>query len=113
MVTDEYCETTTSGIYAMGDLTGAPWLAHKASHEGVLVAEKIAGKSVRPINHCYSGLYLLLPSNCIGWLDQGSGSKAGYKINVGKFPFIGNGKAIALGKKGFIKQYLTQVLVSC
>ena len=40
VVTDEYCETTASGIYAIGDLTGAPWLAHKASHEGVLVAEK-------------------------------------------------------------------------
>ena len=105
VVTDEYCETTTSGIYAIGDLTGAPWLAHKASHEGVLVAEKIAGQSVKPINPiAIPGCTYSYPQIASVGLTEAQAQKAGYKINVGKFPFIGNGKAIALGEKeGFIK----------
>ena len=105
VVTDEYCETTTSGIYAIGDLTGAPWLAHKASHEGVLVAEKIAGQSVKPINPiAIPGCTYSYPQIASVGLTEVQAQKAGYKINVGKFPFIGNGKAIALGEKeGFIK----------
>ena len=105
VVTDEYCETTTSGIYAIGDLTGAPWLAHKASHEGVLVAEKIAGQSVKPINPiAIPGCTYSYPQIASVGLTEAQAQKAGYKINVGKFPFIGNGKAFALGEKeGFIK----------
>ena len=105
VVTDEYCETTASGIYAIGDLTGAPWLAHKASHEGVLVAEKIAGQSVKPINPiAIPGCTYSYPQIASVGLTEAEAQKAGYKINVGKFPFIGNGKAIALGEKeGFIK----------
>lgn len=105
VVTNEYCETTTSGIYAIGDLTGAPWLAHKASHEGVLVAEKIAGQSVKPINPiAIPGCTYSYPQIASVGLTEAQAQKAGYKINVGKFPFIGNGKAIALGEKeGFIK----------
>ena len=105
VVTDEYCETTASGIYAIGDLTGAPWLAHKASHEGVLVAEKIAGQSVKPINPiAIPGCTFSYPQIASVGLTEAQAQKAGYKINVGKFPFIGNGKAIALGEKeGFIK----------
>ena len=105
VVTDEYCETTTSGIYAIGDLTGAPWLAHKASHEGVLVAEKIAGQCVKPINPiAIPGCTYSYPQIASVGLTEAQAQKAGYKINVGKFPFIGNGKAIALGEKeGFIK----------
>ena len=105
VVTDEYCETTTSGIYAIGDLTGAPWLAHKASHEGVLVAEKMAGQSVKPINPiAIPGCTYSYPQIASVGLTEAQAQKAGYKINVGKFPFIGNGKAIALGEKeGFIK----------
>ena len=105
VVTDEHCETTTSGIYAIGDLTGAPWLAHKASHEGVLVAEKIAGQSVKPINPiAIPGCTYSYPQIASVGLTEAQAQKAGYKINVGKFPFIGNGKAIALGEKeGFIK----------
>ena len=105
VVTDEYCETTTSGIYAIGDLTGAPWLAHKASHEGVLVAEKIAGQSVKPINPiAIPGCTYSYPQIASVGLTEAEAQKAGYKINVGKFPFIGNGKAIAMGEKeGFIK----------
>ena len=105
VVTDEYCETTASGIYAIGDLTGAPWLAHKASHEGMLVAEKIAGQSVKPINPiAIPGCTYSYPQIASVGLTEAQAQKAGYKINVGKFPFIGNGKAIALGEKeGFIK----------
>ena len=105
VVTDEYCETTSSGIYAIGDLTGAPWLAHKASHEGVLVAEKIAGQSVKPINPItIPGCTYSYPQIASVGLTEAQAQKAGYKINVGKFPFIGNGKAIAMGEKeGFIK----------
>ena len=105
VVTDEYCETTASGIYAIGDLTGAPWLAHKASHEGVLVAEKIAGQSVKPINPItIPGCTYSYPQIASVGLTEAQAQKAGYKINVGKFPFIGNGKAIAMGEKeGFIK----------
>mgnify|MGYP000276846176 FL=1 len=105
VVTDEYCETTASGIYAIGDLTGAPWLAHKASHEGVLVAEKMAGQSVKPINPiAIPGCTYSYPQIASVGLTEAQAQKAGYKINVGKFPFIGNGKAIALGEKeGFIK----------
>ena len=105
VVTDEYCETTTSGIYAIGDLAGAPWLAHKASHESVLVAEKIAGQSVKPINPiAIPGCTYSYPQIASVGLTEAQAQKAGYKINVGKFPFIGNGKAIALGEKeGFIK----------
>ena len=105
VVTDEYCETTTSGIYAIGDLAGAPWLAHKASHEGVLVAEKIAGQSVKPINPiAIPGCTYSNPQIASVGLTEAQAQKAGYNINVGKFPFIGNGKAIALGEKeGFIK----------
>ena len=105
VVTDEYCETTTSGIYAIGDLAGAPWLAHKASHEGVLVAEKIAGQSVKPINPiAIPGCTYSYPQIASVGLTEAQAQKEGYKITVGKFPFIGNGKAIALGEKeGFIK----------
>ena len=105
VVTDEYCETTRSGIYAIGDLTGAPWLAHKASHEGVLVAEKIAGQSVKPINPiAIPGCTYSYPQIASVGLTEAQAQKEGYKITVGKFPFIGNGKAIALGEKeGFIK----------
>ena len=105
VVTDEYCETTASGIYAIGDLTGAPWLAHKASHEGVLVAEKIAGQTVKPINPiAIPGCTYSYPQIASVGLTEAQAQKEGYKITVGKFPFIGNGKAIALGEKeGFIK----------
>jgi dihydrolipoamide dehydrogenase len=105
VVTNEYCETNVAGIYAIGDLTGAPWLAHKASHEGTLVAEKIAGHSVQPINPiAIPGCTYSYPQIASVGLTEAQAKKAGYKINVGKFPFIGNGKAIALGEQdGFIK----------
>ena len=83
VVTDEYCETTASGIYAIGDLTGAPWLAHKASHEGVLVAEKIAGQSVKPINPiAIPGCTYSYPQIASVGLTEAQAQKAGYKLSL-------------------------------
>ena len=105
VVTNEYCETNIAGIYAIGDLTGAPWLAHKASHEGTLVAEKITGHIVQPINpNAIPGCTYSYPQIASVGLTEAQAQKAGYKIKVGKFPFKANGKAIALGEQdGFIK----------
>ena len=105
VVTNEYCETNIAGIYAIGDLTGAPWLAHKASHEGTLVAEKITGRIVQPINpNAIPGCTYSYPQIASVGFTEAQAQKDGYKIKVGKFPFKGNGKAIALGEQdGFIK----------
>lgn len=105
VVTNEYCETNIPGIFAIGDLTGAPWLAHKASHEGALVAEKVAGKRVKPLNPiAIPGCTYSYPQIASVGLTEAQAKEVGYKINVGKFPFKGNGKALALGEKdGFVK----------
>ena len=105
IVTNEYCETNIPGIFAIGDLTGAPWLAHKASHEGALVAEKVAGKRVKPLNPiAIPGCTYSYPQIASVGLTEAQAKEGGYRINVGKFPFKGNGKALALGEKdGFIK----------
>ena len=99
------CRTNVEGLYAIGDVTGAPWLAHKASHEGVMVAEVIAGE--QPHADPAGGdrrLHLFPPAGGERRPDRGQGQGAGYEVKVGKFPFIGNGKAIALGEaEGFIK----------
>ena len=105
IVTNEYCETNIPGIFAIGDLTGAPWLAHKASHEGALVAEKVAGKRVKPLNRiAIPGCTYSYPQIASVGLTEAQAKEGGYRINVGKFPFKGNGKALALGEKdGFVK----------
>ena len=105
IVTNEYCETNIPGIFAIGDLTGAPWLAHKASHEGALVAEKVAGKRVKPLNPiAIPGCTYSYPQIASVGLTEAQAKEVGYSINVGKFPFKGNGKALALGEKdGFVK----------
>ena len=105
IVTNEYCETNIPGIFAIGDLTGAPWLAHKASHEGALVAEKVAGKRVKPLNPiAIPGCTYSYPQIASVGLTEAKAKEVGYSINVGKFPFNGNGKALALGEKdGFVK----------
>ena len=105
IVTNEYCETNIPGIFAIGDLTGAPWLAHKASHEGALVAEKVAGKRVKPLNPiAIPGCTYSYPQIASVGLTEAQAKEVGYSINVGKFPFNGNGKALALGEKdGFVK----------
>ncbi len=105
VVTDEYCRTGVPGLYAIGDIAGAPWLAHKASHEGVMVAELIAGKHPHPIKPTsIAGCTYCQPQVASVGLTEEKAKAAGYELKVGRFPFIGNGKAIALGEaEGFIK----------
>ncbi|MEM6972201.1 MAG: dihydrolipoyl dehydrogenase [Pseudomonadota bacterium] len=106
VVTDPYCRTGIEGVWAIGDIAGAPWLAHKASHEGVMVAELIAGKNdvhaVAPTS--IPGCTYCNPQIASVGLTEAKAKEAGYKVKVGRFPFIGNGKAIALGEpEGIIK----------
>jgi len=103
--TDAHCETAEPGVYAIGDVTGAPWLAHKASHEGVIVAEHIAGKHPHPLNVLgIPGCTYSHPQVASVGLTEKKAKDAGYEVKVGRFPFIGNGKAIALGEtEGMIK----------
>ena len=105
VVTDEYCRTGAPGVYAIGDIAGAPWLAHKASHEGVMVAELIAGGHPHPIKpNSIAGCTYCQPQIASVGLTEDKARAAGHEIKVGRFPFIGNGKAIALGEsEGMIK----------
>ncbi len=106
IVTNEWLETDEKGVYAIGDVTGAPWLAHKASHEGVICVEKIAGvKDVHPLNKSnIPGCTYCHPQIASVGLTEAKAKEQGYKVKVGRFPFIGNGKAIALGEpEGMIK----------
>ena len=105
VVTDEYCRTGIDGLYAIGDIAGAPWLAHKASHEGVMVAELIAGGHPHPIKPgSIAGCTYCHPQVASVGMTEARAIEAGHTIKVGRFPFIGNGKAIALGEaEGFIK----------
>ncbi|HEX9857546.1 MAG TPA: dihydrolipoyl dehydrogenase [Paracoccaceae bacterium] len=105
VVTDEYCRTGIDGLYAIGDLAGAPWLAHKASHEGVMVAELIAGKHPHPIKPgSIAGCTYCHPQVASVGMTEARAKEAGHTVKVGRFPFIGNGKAIALGEsEGMIK----------
>ena len=105
VVTDEFCRTGVDGLYAIGDIAGAPWLAHKASHEGVMVAELIAGGHPHPIKpNSIAGCTYCQPQVASVGLTEAKAKEAGYQIKVGRFPFIGNGKAIALGEpEGMVK----------
>jgi dihydrolipoamide dehydrogenase len=106
IVTDGYGRTSVEGIYAIGDVTGPPWLAHKASHEGVVCVEAIAGvKGVHPMETGnIPGCTYSRPQVASVGFTEAKAKEVGYKVKVGKFPFIGNGKAIALGEaEGFIK----------
>jgi dihydrolipoamide dehydrogenase len=105
LVTDEYCRTGVNGLWAIGDVVGAPWLAHKASHEGVMVAELIAGGKPHPIKpESIAGCTYCHPQVASVGLTEAKAKEAGHQVKVGKFPFIGNGKAIALGEpEGMIK----------
>jgi dihydrolipoamide dehydrogenase len=86
-------------------VAGAPWLAHKASHEGVIAVEKIASGSAHPMNKGnIPGCTYSRPQVASVGLTEAKAKEAGYQLKVGKFPFIGNGKAIALGEAdGFVK----------
>ena len=105
VVTDEFCRTGVDGLYAIGDIAGAPWLAHKASHEGVMVAELIAGKHVHPIKPgSIAGCTYCHPQVASVGMTEAKAKEAGFEVKVGRFPFIGNGKAIALGEpEGMVK----------
>ena len=109
--TDPYGRTNVKGVWAIGDCTDGPWLAHKASHEGVTAAEAIAqdlgNKSVHPHPLDRSnipGCTYCHPQIASVGMTEAKAREAGYALKVGNFPFIGNGKAIALGEaEGFIK----------
>ena len=103
--TDPMCRTNVPGLWAIGDITAPPWLAHKASHEGVIAAEAIAGghpHAMDPLN--IPGCTYCHPQVASVGMTEAKAKEAGYEVKVGNFPFLGNGKAIALGEaEGFIK----------
>ncbi len=106
VVVNEWSETAEKGVYAIGDLAGAPWLAHKASHEGVICVEKIAGvKDVHPLKtEQIPGCTYCHPQVASVGLTEAKAKEQGYQVKVGRFPFMGNGKAIALGEaEGLVK----------
>ncbi|MEX0681646.1 MAG: dihydrolipoyl dehydrogenase [Balneolales bacterium] len=98
-------QTSVEGIYAIGDVAGAPWLAHKASHEGLQCVERIAGHDPQPINYNnIPGCTYCQPQVASVGLTEEKAKAAGYKIKVGKFPFQANGKAVGAGQTdGFVK----------
>jgi len=106
VVVDEWGATGVPGLWAIGDLVGPPWLAHKGMHEGVIVAEKIAGhRGVHPLDTSkVPGCTYCWPQVASVGMTEAKAKASGRKIKVGRFPFIGNGKAIAMGEAdGLIK----------
>jgi dihydrolipoamide dehydrogenase len=105
ILTDKFCKTDEPGVYAIGDVAGAPWLAHKASHEAIICIEAIAGKHPHPLNkNQIPGCTYCRPQVASIGLTETKAKAAGHAVKVGKFPFMGNGKAIALGEpEGFVK----------
>ncbi|OFW96685.1 MAG: dihydrolipoyl dehydrogenase [Alphaproteobacteria bacterium RIFCSPLOWO2_01_FULL_45_8] len=104
--TNEWCLTDEPGVYAIGDVAGAPWLAHKASHEAIICVEKIANSpTAHPLNKLnIPGCTYSLPQIASVGLTEAAALHKGYKIRVGRFPYRGNGKAVALGEaEGLIK----------
>ena len=106
VVVNEWLETGVKGLYAIGDLVGSPWLAHKAMHEAVICVEKLAGqKDVHPMTALnIPGCTYCHPQVASVGLTERAAKEKGHEVKVGKFPFMGNGKAIALGEsEGLIK----------
>jgi dihydrolipoamide dehydrogenase len=105
IVTDGYGKTNVAGLYAIGDVTGPPWLAHKASHEGIVCIEAIAGETPHPmIKERIPGCTYSHPQVASVGLTEANAKASGREIRVGRFPFVGNGKAIALGEdQGLVK----------
>jgi len=106
VVADPWMATGEPGVFAIGDLTGPPWLAHKASHEGVICVEKLAGVAgVHPLDtRRIPGCTYCQPQIASIGLTEAAAEEAGRKVKVGRFPFMGNGKAIALGEEqGLVK----------
>ena len=101
-----YLETDEPGIYAIGDVAGAPWLAHKASHEGVICVEAFAGvEHVHPMTReNIPGCTYATPQVASVGMTEAKAKEAGYDVKVGRFPYRGNGKALALGEpEGLVK----------
>jgi len=106
ILTDAYGRTNVPGLWAIGDVTGPPWLAHKASHEGVVAVEAIADAAhAHPMDKSnIPGCTYSRPQVASVGLTEAAAIAAGHKVKVGRFPFIGNGKAIALGEAdGLVK----------
>ncbi|MGM0584977.1 MAG: dihydrolipoyl dehydrogenase [Pseudomonadota bacterium] len=105
VVTDRHCATGVEGVWAIGDLVAGPWLAHKASHEGVMVAELIAGGEAHPTPpESIAGCTYCHPQIASVGLTEPQAKETGREIRVGRFPFHGNGKALALGEpEGLVK----------
>jgi dihydrolipoamide dehydrogenase len=105
VVVDGFGRTGVEGLYAIGDIAGAPWLAHKASHEGVICVEMIAGKHPHPLDiGNIPGCTYCRPQVASVGMTEAKAKAAGREIRVGRFPFIGNGKAIAMGEpEGLVK----------
>ena len=105
VVVDAFGRTGEPGIYAIGDLVGPPWLAHKASHEAVICVEKIAGQDPHPMDVMnIPGCTYCRPQVASVGLTEAKAKESGHAVKVGRFPFIGNGKAIALGEpEGVVK----------
>jgi dihydrolipoamide dehydrogenase len=106
VVVNEWLETGEPGVYAIGDLVGPPWLAHKASHEGVICVEKIAGvKDLHPLDVSrIPGCTYCMPQVASVGLTEKTAKEKGYQVKVGRFPYVGNGKAIAMGEtEGMVK----------
>lgn len=106
IITNEWLQTDEPGVYAIGDVVPGPWLAHKASHEGIICVEKIAGvKDVHPLDRsAIPGCTYSMPQVASIGLTEAKAKEQGIEIKVGRFPFMGNGKAIALGEpEGLIK----------
>jgi len=106
IVTDQWGATGEAGVYAIGDVTGPPWLAHKASHEGIICVEKITGqKDVHAISAgAVPGCTYCRPQVASVGMTEAAAKQAGHDLKIGQFPFAGNGKAIALGDDGgFVK----------
>ncbi|MBT3071109.1 dihydrolipoyl dehydrogenase [Rhodomicrobium sp. Az07] len=105
IVVDEFCRTTVPGVYAIGDVAGPPWLAHKASHEGIICVEKIAGRDPHPLNvRNIPGCTYSHPQVASIGITEAMAKKDGREVKVGRFPYQGNGKAIALGEpEGLVK----------
>lgn len=105
IVTDEFMRTSEAGIYAIGDVTGAPWLAHKASHEAIIAVETIAGLKPHPINkNNIPGCTYSSPQIASVGMTEAAAKAKGFDVKIGKFPYIANGKALVLGEsEGLIK----------
>lgn len=107
IVTNEWCATDEHGIYAIGDVAGAPWLAHKASHEGVLCVEKIKGLSTaHPMKKTnIPGCTYSYPQIAsVGLTEEAAKATGKYDLKVGRFPYLANGKALAMGEaEGLVK----------